>query len=494
MALTSARFEGNERLERCAAGDFAARLTPGTKGDFVALVQQALMDLGESLPNFGADGGYGNETTAAVLSYKTRHDIRTDDGVLDGIVGPKTIAKLDEECTARDQVPGPCPPEPDGPAVDLLGADEQLVNMVLANTLAARVVGVDGDGGTRLLTGGVEGVEPAAGEVVSAAAALLATEGPEALQQLVGSLANLGAAFGAAGDADTASAFVGSRWVPVDIGPALGKALIDLLNNLAAGKGAPVRDLTKPAALLEAELHHAQGRIVLDPPPPASGGKPLDPKQKFAIASKVAGVEYKITQFGDKRLPSYKPVSQRLIGLDIRHVVGLVRLAIHLSSTWGVTEIHHVGISGDSSRADCHGNGRACDFVGVVGTRDGAAFHLTVFNDWKNRSVPNLANPSKPRLPDWPPVTRTLEYRLATLPGVDVFARDFFQNLYDWVAGQYQDRTDGPNQIDPPSRIGESSRIMTPDHPTSKPGTKNGREAHHSHMHWQVGPTGPQAP
>jgi hypothetical protein len=130
----------------------------------------------------------------------------------------------------------------------------------------------------------------------------------------------------------------------------------------------------------------------------------------------------------------------------------------------------------------------------VVGSHSGTPFHLTVFNDWKNHSVPNLAHPAKRRLPDWPPVTGTIEFRLASLPGVDPLARDFFADLYAWVASEYQDRTDGPGQTGPSSAIGQGSRIMTPDHPDSKPGTKNGREAHHSHVHWQVGPTGTQAP
>jgi hypothetical protein len=62
------------------------------------------------------------------------------------------------------------------------------------------------------------------------------------------------------------------------------------------------------------------------------------------------------------------------------------------------------------------------------------------------------------------------------------------------VAGEYQDQTDGPGQLVPSSVIGRGSRIMTCDHPTSDPGGKNGREAHRSHMHWQVGATGNQPP
>jgi hypothetical protein len=500
MALSSARFAGVDRLERCLAGDSAARLVPSTNGDFVGLVQQALIDLGESLPQFGADNDYGAETVAAVLSYKTRHDIRTDDGVLDGIVGPKTIAKLDEECLAMDQVPGPCPPPSDGPAVDLGGADEQLVNLVLAETLAARLVGVDGDGATRLLTDGVAGTEPLAAALASAAAAVLVPDRPDALGLLTGSLAQLADLYANAGDGESAQAFAaGAAWSPMeDTGPALAAFLTDQLSRLVMGGGTPVRDLTKAAALTIAASHHALGDIVLSPAPTiaADGSTVLpDPKAKFTIAAQVAGVTYRFTNFADKRLPSFAPATVPLIELDIRHVVGLVRTAQHLRTTWGVTEIFHIGIGGSPTRLDCHGNGRATDFGGAAGVHDGTPFTLTVFNDWKNRSVPNLAHPAKPRLPDWPEVSGPIEYRLATLPGADPLARDFFADLYAWVASEYQDRTEGPGQVDVASTIGRGSRIMTPDHPDSAPlPSSSGRQAHHSHMHWQVGPTGNQAP
>lgn len=119
---------------------------------------------------------------------------------------------------------------------------------------------------------------------------------------------------------------------------------------------------------------------------------------------------------------------------------------------------------------------------------------LTVLNDWALKSVPNLDDPTKPRRPDWPSKTMPLEYRLRSDPNADPFARDFFQDLYDFVAGEYQDRSAGPGQTLGPTVIGEPSFVMTPDHPTSKPRTKNGREAHRSHMHFQIGPTGTQAP
>ncbi len=70
----------------------------------------------------------------------------------------------------------------------------------------------------------------------------------------------------------------------------------------------------------------------------------------------------------------------------------------------------------------------------------------------------------------------------------------FFASLSSFVASEYQDRSEGVGQVAPPSAIGEDSRIMTPDHPTSSPGKSNGREAHGAHLHGQVGATRFQAP
>ncbi|MDP8909206.1 MAG: hypothetical protein M3N47_08855, partial [Chloroflexota bacterium] len=262
--------------------------------------------------------------------------------------------------------------------------------------------------------------------------------------------------------------------------------------------GTPVRDLSKAGALNEAALHVSLGRLTLDPAPvtqPDGSVKMPDPKAKFTIPTTIAGVTFKYSNFGDRTQRSYQPFLKPMVGLDIRHVVGIVRMALHLNNTWGVAEVHHVGMGNEPGRTDCHGQGRATDFLGVKGNRTGADFHLTVYNDWKRFSVPNLRNPAKPRLPDWPAVSGPIEYRLATHPTVDPFARDFFADLYAWARSEYQDRSDGPGQLELPSQIGQGSRIMTPDHPTSAPlPSPHGRQAHHSHMHWQVGPTGSQKP
>ncbi len=72
MALASRRFAGVAELEACAVDD-SAHLLPGAQGSHVALVQQALIDLGEQIES-GATGMYGPDTEAAVTSYKTAQE------------------------------------------------------------------------------------------------------------------------------------------------------------------------------------------------------------------------------------------------------------------------------------------------------------------------------------------------------------------------------------------------------------------------------------
>jgi peptidoglycan hydrolase-like protein with peptidoglycan-binding domain len=110
MGLISKRFANVDKLEQCAVDD-AARLTIGANGPHVALVQQALIDLGESVGPLGADGDYGSGTAAGVVSYKTARSILDAQGQINGVVGKKTITTLDAEIHAFD---GPEPPPPPG--------------------------------------------------------------------------------------------------------------------------------------------------------------------------------------------------------------------------------------------------------------------------------------------------------------------------------------------------------------------------------------------
>jgi hypothetical protein len=107
MPLISQRFSGVPELEQCAVDD-NAHLTVGSNGPHVALVQRALIDLGESVGPRGADGDYGAGTATAVSNYKTKRAILNSSGEIDAIVGKKTIASLDAEIAAFDG--GPAPP------------------------------------------------------------------------------------------------------------------------------------------------------------------------------------------------------------------------------------------------------------------------------------------------------------------------------------------------------------------------------------------------
>jgi hypothetical protein len=104
MALTSRRFAGVAELEACAVDD-SAHLLLGSQGSHVALVQQALIDLGEQIES-GATGTYGRDTEAAVTSYKTARSILNVAGLIDPIVGKKTIAALDLEIERFDAAGG----------------------------------------------------------------------------------------------------------------------------------------------------------------------------------------------------------------------------------------------------------------------------------------------------------------------------------------------------------------------------------------------------
>jgi len=179
--------------------------------------------------------------------------------------------------------------------------------------------------------------------------------------------------------------------------------------------------------------------------------------------------------------------------LDPRNALALVNLCQYLHANWGITELYHIGIDGSdpSVRNDCHGQGRAVDFSGVRGIHpvNGDEVYLTVWNDWGKVYVPGITTSNG----DWPDGTGSnTDFRLDHEGAPDGYGRNFFRDLYNYIAIEWQDRTFGPEDGSNPTTIGRTSRvIMHPDHPATAPGTKNGREAHKSHIHFQIGPTGP---
>jgi len=87
----SPEFQGEGTLEAVLNGK--RKLHTGDKGPAVEKVQTALMNDGEQLPQFGADGSYGGETSTAVKQFKVKHSLGSEQF---GDVGTGTIGKLDE--------------------------------------------------------------------------------------------------------------------------------------------------------------------------------------------------------------------------------------------------------------------------------------------------------------------------------------------------------------------------------------------------------------
>jgi hypothetical protein len=175
--------------------------------------------------------------------------------------------------------------------------------------------------------------------------------------------------------------------------------------------------------------------------------------------------------------------------LDARNALALVRFCTWLQETYGVSTLYHLGISGGGvdrntglPRTDCHGQGRAVDFVGVAGTFEEIDYGRTVLDDW---SVDTPATPGRA----WPPGTGAdVHYRLDE-PDQDPFTAQFFRDVYGFVTSEWQGQSDTSDDVGG-SSIGDRSFVMHPDHPATAPGTLHGREAHKNHMHMQIGVTG----
>src|SRR5262245_38886168 len=94
MTLVAPRLATNARLQSAARN--APPLRKGERGDAVALLQQALLDVGFRMPittRNGAkapDGIYGDETVKTVWTFQKREGLSND-----GIAGHGTLHRLD---------------------------------------------------------------------------------------------------------------------------------------------------------------------------------------------------------------------------------------------------------------------------------------------------------------------------------------------------------------------------------------------------------------
>lgn len=94
MALTSMRFGSNARL--LAASENKPAIRVGEKGDAVAIVQMALVDLGFDMPKTTGngkklpDGVFGAETDAALKAFQKANSLTAD-----GVAGKQTLSALE---------------------------------------------------------------------------------------------------------------------------------------------------------------------------------------------------------------------------------------------------------------------------------------------------------------------------------------------------------------------------------------------------------------
>lgn len=113
MPLQSNLFENDSALNACLVSD-AAHVTLGAVGPHVAKIQAALTDLDGLSINSGelAAKRYGPSTASAVLAFKQKRKIinRAYQSEADNIVGKMTIAALDKELLAKQEIVTPRPP------------------------------------------------------------------------------------------------------------------------------------------------------------------------------------------------------------------------------------------------------------------------------------------------------------------------------------------------------------------------------------------------
>lgn len=102
MALTSMRFGSNARL--LAASENSPSIKLGEKGDAVAILQMALLDLGFQMPRTTAsgtklpDGEFGQETLAALKAFQAQSGLVTD-----GVAGRQSLTALESVIVALSQ-------------------------------------------------------------------------------------------------------------------------------------------------------------------------------------------------------------------------------------------------------------------------------------------------------------------------------------------------------------------------------------------------------
>ena len=241
----------------------------------------------------------------------------------------------------------------------------------------------------------------------------------------------------------------------------------------------PVRDLTRAQARDNVVWLHKEGKLHLQQAPTFDASCHVvspAPSSRVKLDITVDGVRYLY-------LSGRRTIAQpRIDNLDVRGALLVARLAARLKSDFGATEIHHMGIGhGNAAHPkDCHNTGRAIDFGGAAGTKDGAAWRAHVVTDWSSKPVDAALKGTRANL--YKPRAHTT-YRLASTDGV---VKDVFASVYRFAADNANDTSDHRAQPGSPTTIGAGSKfIIHPDHPDA-----GLRGQHQDHIHFNIGPTG----
>ena len=124
----SHRFGGDPELEKIASG--ALTLKQGSRGLTVTKMQQALIDLGYTLPKFGVDGVFWKETEKALIKYQGDVGVPPS-GELDKATLAKLQAKFDTRQPYLDNATFD-PKNPNKGTRNLSAADKAAVEKALA--------------------------------------------------------------------------------------------------------------------------------------------------------------------------------------------------------------------------------------------------------------------------------------------------------------------------------------------------------------------------
>jgi hypothetical protein len=203
----------------------------------------------------------------------------------------------------------------------------------------------------------------------------------------------------------------------------------------------PARAMTVDQALTEMRKYAQQGIVQI-----IQDGSPM------VIGGLVNGVQHNYA--GNQ-------VRNTIDNLDPRLGVFLVRLDQMLKSKYKIDTFIDYGIThGGDNPMDCHNQGRAIDFAGALGPN----VDVNIQRDWGNKSSSGSG------------------YRLSK----DDNGYKMFLDIYNFATAEGADRSCDtiPRAEGPPTKIGDHSCVITPDHPDPSL-----RTAHQNHIHMQIGRT-----